>query len=273
MSKVKSLIGKYRYPLILLKELVFTDFKLRYQNSTLGYIWSLLRPTFLFLILYIVFVKIIPVGNEVPHFPAYLLLGLVLWNYFIEVSTGSVASVVGKGDLMRKISFPRYVIILAGTVSAIINLSLNMIVVGVLMILSKAEPNIYALFIPLLLIELFTFSLAAALLLGSLYVKYRDIGYVWEVVIQAGFYATPILYPFSLVINKSELAAKVMILNPIAQILQDIRYGLVTKETVTITTLYGTPIVRLVPISIVIITITIAIRYFRKTAPYFAEDV
>lgn len=274
MINQKSIfLQKYRYSLVLLKELVVTDFKLRYQSSTLGYIWSLLRPTFLFLILYVVFVKIIPVGNNIPHFPAYLLLGLMLWNYFVEVTTGSVQAVVGKGDLMRKISFPRYVIILSGTVSAIINLGLNLIVVAVLMVASGAEPNIYSLFAPLLLLELIVFSLSIALFLGAGYVKYRDIGYVWDVFIQAGFYATPILYSFSLVIDKSTFLAKIMILNPLAQILQDVRYGLVTKETSTITSLYGNPFVRIVPLSIVLIMIIVSVSYFKKTAPYFAEDV
>ena len=113
---------KYRYSLILLKELVKTDFKLRYQASILGYIWSLLRPLLLFLILYIVFAKILKVGDNIPHYPVYLLLGIVLWNFFIEVTTGSIGSIVGKADLIRKINFPKYIIVLALSLAAVINL-------------------------------------------------------------------------------------------------------------------------------------------------------
>src|ERR1700733_8839399 len=99
-----KLTQRYRYSIILLKQLVKTDFKLRYQNSVLGYLWTLLRPLFLFAILYVVFVKILKTGGDVPHFGVYLLLGIVIWNYFVEATTGSIGSIVGKGDMMRKVS-------------------------------------------------------------------------------------------------------------------------------------------------------------------------
>src|SRR5579859_7795649 len=96
---------------VLLAELVRTDFKVRYQNSVLGYLWTLLRPLFLFAILYVVFVTILKTG------------GTVLWNYFVEVTTGSIGVIVGKGDILRKVNFPRYIIVLAGSFSALINLA------------------------------------------------------------------------------------------------------------------------------------------------------
>src|SRR3954464_10178150 len=90
----------------LLSELVRTDFKLRYQGSVLGYAWSLLRPLMLFVILYAVFVKVLKTGGGIPHFPIYLLLGIVIWNFFLEMTTQSLGSIVGRGDLIRKISIP-----------------------------------------------------------------------------------------------------------------------------------------------------------------------
>src|SRR5882762_90595 len=110
----------------LLSELVRTDFKLRYQNSVLGYLWSLLRPLLLFVILYVVFVKFLKIGNRVPHYPVYLLLGIVLWNFFNEMTAQSVGSIVGRGDLIRKIKIPRWVIIISTSLSALINLFLNL---------------------------------------------------------------------------------------------------------------------------------------------------
>src|SRR5947209_14064607 len=92
---------RYRYSFILLKQLVKTDFKLRYQGSVLGYLWSLLRPLFLFVTLYFVFARLLKVGGTIPHYPVYLLLGIVLWNYFAEVTSGGVGAVVGRGDLLR----------------------------------------------------------------------------------------------------------------------------------------------------------------------------
>lgn len=270
---MKQLKQRYRYSLILLKQLVKTDFKIRYQGSVLGYLWTLLRPLALFTVLYVVFVKFLSVGDQVPYFAVYLLLGIVFWNFFVEVTTGSVGAIVGKGDLMRKLSFPRYVIIVAGSFSAFINLLINMLVVFFFMFLSGVPWRINGLLIVFPLFELFIFSLSVGLLLGALYVRFRDINYIWEVALQAGFYATPILYPISLVVAMSLPVAKILMLNPMAQMIQDARSFLVTSETQTISTIYGNEWARLIPVSIVLVTAVVAVRYFRKRAPYFAEEV
>src|SRR5688572_27881664 len=88
---------------ILLKELVITDFKLGYQGSALGYLWSLLKPLLLFAILYVVFVKFLRFGSDTEHFPVYLLFGIVLWGFFTEATVQGIHSIVGRGDLIRKI--------------------------------------------------------------------------------------------------------------------------------------------------------------------------
>ena len=270
---MKKLRQRYRYSLILLKQLVKTDFKIRYQGSALGYLWTLLRPLALFTILYIVFVKFLRVGEQVPYFAVYLLLGIVFWNFFVEVTLGSVGAIVGKGDLMRKLSFPRYVIIVAGSFSAFINLLINMLVVFLFMLLSNVPWRINGLLIVFPMAELFIFSLSVGLLLSALYVRFRDINYIWEVVLQAGFYATPILYPISLVMAMSLPAAKILMLNPMAQMIQDARAFLVTSETQTISTIYGNEWARLIPISIVIALAVLSVWYFKKRSPYFAEEV
>src|SRR5690349_17448974 len=92
----------------LIRELVVSDFKLRYQNSVLGYLWSLLRPLMMFGVLYIVFTKIIRIGGTVPHYPSYLLLGLVLWTFFVEATMAGMNAITGRGDLIRKVSIPKY---------------------------------------------------------------------------------------------------------------------------------------------------------------------
>src|SRR5665213_3236053 len=99
----------------LVSELVRTDFKLRYQGSVLGYAWSLLRPLLLFIILYVVFVKFLKLGNGIPHFPVYLLLGIVMWNFFYELTVQGLGSIVGRGDLIRKIRIPRWIIVLSSS--------------------------------------------------------------------------------------------------------------------------------------------------------------
>ena len=267
---MQNFIQKYRYSYILLKELVRTDFKLKYQGSVLGYVWSLLRPLLIFLILYIVFTKFLKVGAAVPHYPVYLLLGILLWNYFVDVTSGSVNAIVGKGDLLRKINFPKYVIILSIAITALINLALTSIVIVVFMIIGHVGITSQILWLVPLILELILASLAVAFFLSAAFVRYRDVSYIWEVVVQAAFYATPILYPLSQI---PAVAAKIIILNPLAQIIQDSRNVLVTHQTETIGSLYGgDKFIWLIPIGFTAFAAFIAAAYFRRRSKFFAEE-
>jgi ABC-2 type transport system permease protein len=272
-EKLRRQVAKYRYSTILLRQLVITDFKLRYKGSVLGYVWTLLRPLALFAILYTVFVYFLKIGSSTPHYAVYLLIGVVLWNYFIEVTNNGLSAIVGKGDLMRKLAFPRYVVVLAGSLSALINLSINLVVVLLFMILNGVNFHWEALLVIPLIIELFVLGLGVAFLLSALYVRFRDINYIWEVILQAGFYATPILYPIDLVIKVAPGVAKAMMLNPVAQIIQDVRYFVVTDSTVTLGILYKSVWVYAVPLCIVLLLALLASVYFKKRSPYFAEEV
>lgn len=270
IPSMEELKQRYQYAIILLKQLVRTDFRLRYQGSFLGYLWSLLRPLLLFIILYIVFAKFLRVGDQIPNYPVYLLMGIVIWNYFVEVTSGSISSIVGRGDLLRKLNFPKYVIVLAGSFSALINLSINFIVIIAFMAVTSVDISRYVIFAPLILAELFIFSLALAFFLSALFVRFRDINYIWEVLLQGAFYATPILYPLTLIPHN---AAKLLLLNPVAQMIQDFRYMLVTPQTQTIDQVYGTQWIRFFPFVITLLFALFASRYFRKHSKNFAEEV
>lgn len=265
--------AKYRYSLILLKELVKTDFKVRYQGSFLGYVWSLLKPLFMFLILYLIFGVILNAGAGIPHYPVYLLLGLLLWNYFAEVTNTGVTAIVGKGDLLRKLNFPKYVIVLAGSFSALINLAINFVVLAIFIAFLGVDLHWSALLLPLPIIELFIFAIGVAFLLSALYVRFRDVSYIWELVMQAAFYATPIFYLITMVQEKSQLAAQLMMLSPMTQIIQDSRYLLITHETITFEQLFSTGWFRLIPIVLTILFAVGAAIYFRRQSPRFAEDI
>lgn len=255
---------------ILLRELVITDFKLRYQGSALGYAWSVLKPLFLFAILYIVFDRFLQLGRDIEHFPVYLLLGVILWGFFTEATINGLQSIIARGDLIRKINFPKYIIVVSGTISSLINLAINLVVVLIFIIINGVHLSWEALWIIPLLLELYIFALAIAFFLAALNVKFRDIGHLWDIFLQAAFYATPILYPLSMVMKESELAAKIIMLNPVAQIIQDMRYVLVTHDAVRIYDIvYGWKVA--IPFIIVGILIILAIYYFRKNSKKFAE--
>jgi ABC-2 type transport system permease protein len=257
----------------LLSELVRTDFKLRYQDSILGYLWSLLRPLFMFVILYLIFVKVLKSGGGIPHFPVYLLLGIVLWNFFVEMTTQSLGSIVGRGDLIRKIQIPRWLIVFSSSISALINLGLNLIVVAVFMTLDHVSPLDTAIILPLIILEIYILALGASLFLAAAFVKFRDVIYIWEVILQAGFYATPILYALSIIPNVTY--QKILLLNPMAQAIQDARYAAITHSPLVITTwrIFDNGWYVFVPFIIVILVAFLGTAYFRKESKYFAENI
>lgn len=257
---------------ILLRELVVTDFKLRYQGSVLGYLWSILKPIFLFIILYIVFDKFLRLGRDIEHFPVYLLVGIVLWNFFTEATVQGLQSIVSRGDLIRKINFPKFIIVVSGTISAFINLIINTIVILVFCVINGVSISAEALLIIPLIAELYIFSLAVAFFLATLNVKYRDIGYLWEIFLQAAFYATPVIYPLQMVVKQMPWAASWLMLNPVAQVVQDVRKVLVTQQTLQLYDLVSFPVM-LTPFVAVIIVILLAVFYFRSNQRYFAESV
>lgn len=257
---------------ILLRELVVTDFKLRYQGSALGYLWSVLKPLFLFTILYLVFDKFLRLGRDIEFFPVYLLTGTVLWTFFIEATTQGLQSIIYRGDLIRKINFPKYIIVVSGTISALINLAINLVVVLFFCLVSGVKLGPSALLVIPLVLELYAFALAIAFFLSAINVKYRDIGYLWEIFLQAAFYATPILYPVQTVMNAAPLAAKLIMLNPLAQIIQDIRHVLITPQAVTTWEIIAGWKV-LIPFIIIVIVGLLGAYYFKRNQKYFAEII
>lgn len=270
--KLKNILSRRNR--ILLRELVITDFKLRYQGSVLGYLWSLLKPLLLFTIMYVVFVRFLKFGQGIEHFEVSLLLGIVLWTFFTEATGQGMQAIVSRGDLIRKISFPKYIIVISGTVSALINLILNLFVVLLFIFINGVDLKWSMLLLPLNILELFALALAIAFALAAVYVKYRDVAHIWDVFLQGLFYATPILYPLSLVIDNAGITvAQVLMLNPVAQIIQDARYNTISKDNVTTSAIIQNPFYLAIPYLIVAVLVVVAVLYFKKSQKYFAENV
>lgn len=231
----------------------------------------MLRPLLLFAILYVVFAKFLRLGDAIPNFPIYLLLGIVLWAFFGDMTNQGLSSIVGRGDLIRKIRIPRWIIVVSSSISALINLGLNLIVVGVFMFFTGVDIHLSILWLPLILIEIYVLGLALSLILATAFVKFRDVSYIWEVILQAGFYATPILYPLALITN--ETFQKIILMNPMAQAIQDARYAVVTPETLTIHTVFSNDLYRIIPLAIPAVLLVIGVLYFKKQSKDFAEDL
>ena len=258
---------------ILLNELSKTDFKLRYQGSILGYLWAIIRPFLMFGTMYLVFAKFLRFGDEIPHYPVYLLVGTVLWNFFIECTNQGIQSLLIRSDLMRKIAFPKWIIVLSATTTALINLGINFVVIILFSFFSGIAPNLGWLLVPFLILELYLLSLGLALLLGSVNIRYRDVQSIWEVLVQALFYAVPIIYPIQMVATYSNFTAHLLMLDPIAQVIQDVRSLLVTDATLTSWEILPHFLLNFIPLLLVGLVFIAGMLVFRRKSKYFAEEI
>lgn len=259
---------------VLLRELVVTDFKLRYEGSVLGYVWSLLKPLMLFAVMYVVFVNFLRFGKGVEHFAVTLLLGTVMWTFFTESTLQGMQAIVNRGDLIRKINFPKYIIVISATISALINFFLNLLVVFILMMIDGVHISWTALLFPFTVLLLYTFSLALAFGLSALYVKFRDISHLWEVFLQALFYATPIIYPLQMVVSENESAAKALMLSPIAVLFQESRAQLMgTQNVMTASQIIHDPLLLMLPYVVIAVVVIFASWYFKRSQGKFAENI
>jgi ABC-2 type transport system permease protein len=266
-----ALAGDWRRSLDLAVMLAYTDWKLRFFGSVLGYLWSLLRPLLLFSVLYLVFSQVVNVGGDVKDYPVQLLIGVILFTFWGEVTNGSVTSVVDRETLVRKVAFPRAVIPLSVALGAAFNLFLNLLVLGAFLAISGVDPQWTWILVPLPLLALVVFAVGVALLLSSLYVSFRDVRPIWEVILQALFYATPVIYPIQVLADKSESAAHIALMNPLATAIQETRHLVLGDDTPSAADAIGDPALLLVPLFIVVSVAIVGYVVFDRLAPRVAE--
>jgi ABC-2 type transport system permease protein len=251
--------------------LAITDFKLRFFGSVLGYLWQLMRPLMLFGILYVVFTEFVRLGAGVRDYPVVLLTSIVLFTFFVEATGGSVTSVLDRESLVRKIEFPRMVIPLTVVVNAYFNLVLNSIAVLVFMLASGVEVRWSWLELPLLIGALGVFAVGIALLLSALYVRFRDLKPIWEVVSQVVFYGSPVLYPIESVPNE-QLQHAIMV-NPLAAILQQVRHAVIDPSAPSAAEAIGGAERLLIPAVLVVALFVVGLWVFNREAPRIAEEL
>ncbi|MFZ0042367.1 MAG: ABC transporter permease [Solirubrobacteraceae bacterium] len=255
-----------------------TQWKLRFFGSVLGYLWQLVRPLLLFLVLYIFFTKISDVGaGEGPSYDFYgsqLLGSIVLFTFFAESTSAAVRSVVDNETLVRKIQFPRLVIPLSLVLLALFNLSLNLVVVTIFALIEGARPMLTWLEVPLIVAMLAVLCTGIAMLLSSMFVYFRDIQPIWEVVNQVIFYASPIIIPVTKVQARlSPALFHLYMLNPLAVIFQQFRHAFITHDTPSAGALLGSMSALLEPLVIVLLIFVLGFYVFNRTAPHVAEDL
>jgi ABC-2 type transport system permease protein len=261
----------------LTSTLARTEFKLRFFGSVLGYVWSLMRPLMLFGVLYFVFVVIAKVGTF-PYYGVYLLASIVLFTYFAEVTGASVTCLVAREGMLRKVRFPRMVIPLAVSLTALFNLGMNLIAVLVFALISGVRPRWTWLEMPPLVALLVALATGIGMLLSALYVRYRDVQPIWDVVSQALFYASPVLYAIDKAKGKSIAglnAEHLLMCNPLAVVFTQMRYAVLPTGdgAQSAVAAIGGWSHLLVPLGIVGGVFALGLWYFNREAPRIAENL
>jgi ABC-2 type transport system permease protein len=247
-----------------------TEFKRTYFGTVLGYLWSLLRPLFLFAVLLFVFTKIVRLGSGVPHYPVLLLFNVVLFGFFSESTTTAVMAVVNQESVVRKTQFPRLVIPLSVVMTALFNLGLNLVVVLIFILAFGVSPQWTWLFFPVILLLLFAFATGVSLLLSSLYVRFRDTAIIWSVLASALFYATPVIYPIEAVPSRYQ---ELIMLNPLSPIFVLARKWIIDPSAPGPASAAGGWSHLIFPIALFILLCLSGAWYFNREAPRIAEEL
>jgi ABC-2 type transport system permease protein len=250
--------------------LAATDFKLRFYGSALGFAWTLVRPFAFFGVIWFVFAEIVGAGNNVKHYPAYVLMSLVLFQFFLGIVTTSLTCLVDRQNLLRKIRFPRLVIPLAVTLQSMFDLGMTLLAVFIFLTISGVYPEWSWLeLIPLIAI-LTLFGTGLGLLLSVLYVRFRDMKPIWDVAGQMLFYASPVLYVATIV---PESYQRPYMANPIAAVLTQMRHAVIDPTAAGAAEAIGGVPRLLIPAGIVLVTIVLGFWAFMREAPRVAENL
>jgi ABC-2 type transport system permease protein len=249
----------------ILRVLAKTDFKLKYAGSVLGYVWSVTKPLLYFTVLWVVFRSIFQ--STIHNFPVYLITGLVLWTFVADAVSGTLPSIVARGSILRRIAFPPIVIPVAATLTALMTCCINLIVVAIFIAVGRVEPNFKWFLLLPLFVELYLFVLGLSLIAATLYVRFRDIGQIWEVASSMLFFSAPILYPVTIL---PLWARHIIVFNPFVQILQDVRRIILGPDAhaVRLIGLHGNHVI---PLAVTVVLLAAAFWLYRRDSPRFAE--
>lgn len=252
----------------LLVLLARQEFRRAWFGTVLGPLWIVIRPLLLFGVLLAVFTQAFRLPASIEHYPVLLLLGIVLFGFFQEATTGAVGSIVAQEQVVRKTQFPRAVIPLAHVVTAALNLVPNLGVVAVFAIASGVTVHLSWLLVVPLVLLLGGITAAVALLVSGLQPRFRDTAILWGVTVTALFYATPVLYPVEVV---GERVRELMMLNPLAPFFVQARVWVVDPGAPTALELSGAALA--VPAALYLLICLVSWRVFRREAPRVAESL
>lgn len=198
----------------LIWDFAISDLKVRYRNSVLGFIWTFLEPLLLLSVLYIVFTNVFK--SQIPLFPLYLLLGLIMWNMLVKGTQLALSSIISRSGILSQIYIPLMIPPISSSLSSLIMLALEMIVFGIFLIAFHFMPPPTIIILPLILILEFILLIGISLPLATLNIKFRDTQFVWNIILQAGFFLSPVFYKIDILPKQIQ---SIIIFNPMVEIL------------------------------------------------------
>lgn len=203
----------------LIRNLVAKDLKVRYKNSALGFVWSLLNPLLMMLVFTFVFTQLL--NQQIEDFPVFVLTALLPWQWASTSIAAGTVSLVENAPLITKVYFPRLLLPLSIVFSTMTNFLLALPALFLLMVVFEREFTPWVLYIPVIVAVQAVFLAAVVLILSALHVYFRDTIVLVEVGLTAWFFLTPILYPIEAVVP--DLAAWMYRVNPMAAIVAEYR--------------------------------------------------
>lgn len=252
---------KLKDDLSLIMEFTSNNFKIRYEHGFLGYLWSIITPLIMLATLYVVFSLIMKL--DVPHYQLFLLIGIIFWNFLSDSTTTSMNSILENANIIKKINFPKYVVVVSSCLSSFISLLLNFLVFFIFTLVLKVEIGFIAILLPFYLFEIFMFSLGVSFFISSIYPKHRELQHIWSLFLLIGFWLTPIIYS-EMMIPKKYL--KYYMLNPLARLINETRDILIYNYSPEFKQI-------MITFFICIGVFIIGFLFFKKRSMYFAEDL
>jgi ABC-2 type transport system permease protein len=263
-------LAELRRLAVLTRTLAVAEFRLRYLESKLSYLWTIAHPLIFFAILYFVFTRIGRFHVGVAHYPVYLLTSVVLWMFFADATAGSVGSMAKHGDVLRKLRVPHAMIPLSVVLTAFLDLCMNLLALLFFALVSGVRPRLSWLELPPLVALLALFVAGIALILSSLFIRYRDVDQIWTLARQALFYASPIFYVVTALPDDIE---KPFAAQPLAAIFTQARHAFVDPGAPSTADVLDSQAALLIPLAIVLVVFAVGVWVFRRESPGIAENL
>ena len=245
----------------LIYELSWLDFKLKYYGSVLGILWSLIKPFMMLGILYVVFFYFLKVG--IPDYQVYLLLGIVIWNFFADATIDSTNNMAAKANLLQKTNLPPFAVIVSSVIQSFWTFAITLGIFFIFFLVLGFHFTWSAIVIPLLVLFLALLVFGVALAIAPLYMRFRDFRHIWEIFLQMLFWITPIVYQYT---NVPEKYLRWYLLNPVARIVIDARNALLYNHFPEAKQL-------LITAAIVVAVCAAGIAIFKKYSRTFVEQL